>query len=185
MKEFDQSLWEKIKMSDIKSFEALFQSFYSPLCLYAFRIIKNEEVVKEIVSDVFLKIWQKREQIEIKQNIKLYLFRCVRNASFDYLKINAGLIQNQKFEINDKIKDIVGLDADYIFDYLSIPDIENDINDAINQFPPKCKEIFCLNRFELLSYVEISAKLNISVNTVKTQMSRALSSLHTRLKKYI
>jgi RNA polymerase sigma-70 factor (ECF subfamily) len=137
------------------------------------------------VSDVYLKIWQKRKQIEIKQEVKSYFFRCVYNACIDYMNTNMQSKQNQTVRITDKMKDYIGLDDEYIFQQLSLPEVEIDVRDVINQLPPKCKEIFCLSRFEELSYNEISENLNISVNTVKTQISRALNFLHIKLKKYL
>jgi RNA polymerase sigma-70 factor, ECF subfamily len=185
MEEPDQDLWGRIRRDDIKAFETLYFRFFNPLSLYASGIIKDKEVAREIVSDVYLKIWQKREQIEIKQGIKSYFFRCVYNACIDYMKTNMSLKQNQTVRITDKMKDFVGLDDEYIFQQLSHPEVEKDVMDAIDKLPPKCKEIFCLSRFEELTYNEISENLNISVNTVKTQISRALDFLHIKLKKYL
>jgi RNA polymerase sigma-70 factor, ECF subfamily len=68
---------------------------------------------------------------------------------------------------------------------ISMKNLEIDVMKSIDQLPPRCKEIFMLSRFELLSYTEISEKLNISVNTVKTQMSRALDSLRVKLQKHL
>jgi RNA polymerase sigma factor (sigma-70 family) len=68
---------------------------------------------------------------------------------------------------------------------IALEKLEKDLNISLDHLPPKCKEIFILSRYELLSYSEISEKLNISVNTVKTQISRALDYLRTSLKDYL
>lgn len=185
MQDSIQDLWTNIKNGDKKAFETLFFKFYNPLCLYASGFIKNEEVVKEIVSDVFLKIWQKRQDIVIMQGLKPYLYRCVHNASLDYLKTEKNSGKHPFIEITRKIEEMIGLDDDYIIEQMSFPDVEKDVMEAINSLPPKCKEIFYLCRFELLTYNQISERLNISVNTVKTQISRSLDSLRPLLKKYL
>jgi RNA polymerase sigma-70 factor (ECF subfamily) len=80
---------------------------------------------------------------------------------------------------------LAGDDGEYIFKQLSFEDVEKDVLNAIQKLPPHCKEIFCSSRFDLLSYNEISEKYNISVNTVKNQISRALDTLRDHLKKYL
>jgi RNA polymerase sigma factor (sigma-70 family) len=76
-------------------------------------------------------------------------------------------------------------DEEYIFQQIGFKKLEEDVTMSIDQLPDRCREIFILSRYELLSYIEISEKLNISVNTVKTQISRALDSLRVSLKNYL
>lgn len=185
MRTITKNLWRKIKKSDVKAFGSLYQSFFSPLCIYAYGFIPDEEFVKEIVNDVFLKIWNKRREIDIIYGIKSYLYRCVHNQCIDHLAIKKGFGQHQKVNITDKIIELAGQDEEYILMQISMKNLERDVMYSIDQLPPRCKEIFMLSRFELLSYTEISEKLNISVNTVKTQMSRALDSLRVKLQKHL
>jgi RNA polymerase sigma-70 factor (ECF subfamily) len=81
--------------------------------------------------------------------------------------------------------EIIGQDEDDLLEVLSSRDLESDVTKGIQKLPPQCREIFLLSRFDLLTYQEISEKLNISVNTVKTQISRALDQLRGSLKKYL
>ena len=181
----EKNLWARIKQNDKKAFESVFDLFYGSLSLYAFGIIKDEEAAREIVADVFVKIWQKRGIIEIQQGLKPYLFRSVHNACVNYLQtVNASNRKNQ-IELTDKFNESVADSDEYIFDKLTFDEVERDVMDAINHLPPQCREIFCKSRFDLLSYNEISEMLNISVNTVKTQISRALDSLKEQLKHYL
>ncbi|HEY4785557.1 MAG TPA: sigma-70 family RNA polymerase sigma factor, partial [Bacteroidales bacterium] len=116
---------------------------------------------------------------------KPYLFRSVHNACVNYLQtVNASNRKNQ-IELTDKFNESVADSDEYIFDKLTFDEVERDVMDAINHLPPQCREIFCKSRFDLLSYNEISEMLNISVNTVKTQISRALDSLKEQLKHYL
>ncbi|HEY4789698.1 MAG TPA: sigma-70 family RNA polymerase sigma factor, partial [Bacteroidales bacterium] len=108
----------------------------------------------------------------------------VFNASHDYIRHNRFLAQYSFVEVDDQIMEMVGTNEEYIFDLPDNEDIQKDVKEAIEQLPPQCKVIFCLSRFDMLTYNEISERLNISVNTVKTQMSRALESLRKQLEKY-
>jgi len=180
----DNELWKKIKNNDKKSFEMLFNRFHDSLCLYSFRIIKNEEAAEEIVNDVFFKIWVKREQIQIIYGIKQYLFRSVFNASTDFIRQNISLSQYSFVAIDELIRETVGTNEEDIMNLFENDTIQKDVMDAIDRLPLQCKIIFCLSRFDLLTYNEISEKLNISVNTVKTLMSRALDALRKDLKRY-
>lgn len=185
MTHIDTQLWDKIKGNDIKAFEFVFNKFYGALCSYSYRLIKDEETAKETVSDTFLKLWQQRDQIEITKGLKPYLFRCVHNSSIDYLEATKLNRLHTQVEISDKIKELIVDDVDYILDKLFLDEVESDVWKAINQLPPQCRNIFCMSRFNLLTYNEISERLNISVNTVKTQICRALDSLRKDLKNYL
>ncbi len=180
-----QNLWQKVKKGNIRAFEILYKCYFPSLCLYSYGLIPDEELVKEIVNDVFLKIWDKRTEIDIQYGIKPYLFRCVHNACLDHRRLKKNIKQYQTIDISDKIRELADPDEDYLLQQIALKKLEEDVTFSIDQLPARCKEIFILSRYELLSYTEISEKLNISVNTVKTQISRALDSLRISLKRYL
>jgi RNA polymerase sigma-70 factor (ECF subfamily) len=185
MKATGQILWIKVKNGDLKAFELLYKSNFSALCLYAYGIVRDYEIVKEIVNDVFLKIWQKREELEIRYEIKSYLLRCVHNGCCNYLKSKSASGWSKLKEMNDNMEEIIGTNEDGLLEIMSYRDVEKDVTRSIEELPPQCREIFHLSRFDLFTYQEISEKLNISVNTVKTQISRALVQLRGSLRKYL
>ena len=185
MSDSNQHLWRRIRKGDKKAFEVLYKTYFSPLCLYAYGFIPDEELIKEIVNDVFLRIWQKHRDIEIKYGIKPYLYRCIHNACMDYLEIKKTIKKNKITSISAELLELTGDDEEFILERLILKDVEKDVLSGINKLPPQCREVFILSRYEMLSYNEISEKLNISVNTVKTQISRALESLRINLKKYL
>ena len=179
------NMWKKVRKGNIKAFEILYKSYFPSLCLYCYGLIPDEEIVKEIVNDVFLKIWDKRRDIDIQHGIKPYLFRCVHNACLDHMRLKKNIRHYQIIDISDEIRELADPDEEYIFQQIALKGLEKDVTASIDKLPDKCKEIFILSRYELLSYTEISERLNISVNTVKTQISRALDSLRVSLKKYL
>jgi RNA polymerase sigma-70 factor, ECF subfamily len=79
-------LFEKIKKGNIKAFETLFHRYYGNLCLFASKLINNNEAAEEIVQDLFVKLWEKKEQISIESSIKNYLFRSVKNHCLNFIK---------------------------------------------------------------------------------------------------
>ena len=180
-----QNLWQKIKKGNIRAFEILYKSYFPSLCLYSYGLIPDEELVKEIVNDVFLKIWDKRREIDIQYGVKPYLFRCVHNACLDHMRLKKNIRHYQMIGISDEIRELTDPDEEYIFKQIALKRLEKDVTASVEKLPDRCKEIFILSRYELLSYTEISERLNISVNTVKTQISRALDSLRVSLKKYL
>ncbi len=181
----DNEIWVKIKTDDKKSFELLFSRYHDMLCLYSFGLVKDEDIAEEIVNDVFVKIWYKRGQIQINIALKPYLFRCVFNACIDYLNQNRIATQEINWEIDQQINELVDTDEEYIFNRMQSREVEKDVIAAIDQLPKQCREIFYLSRFELLTYNEISERLDLSINTVKTQISRALDTLRIKLAKYL
>ena len=181
----DKEIWERISKNDTKSFESLFCRYHDPLCLYAYGLVKDEDDVEEIVNDVFIRIWTRRNQIYINTGIKPYLFRCVYNACVEHLNQRSSARQKVNNEMDQQINLIAGSTEEDIFNLLRIEEVEKDLSEAIGQLPEQRRKIFLLSRYELLTYAEISERLNISVNTVKTQISRALESLREQLHKYL
>ncbi len=88
-------------------------------------------------------------------------------------------------DLSDRLTELEASDHEYILEQIALNNLEKDVIKSIDKLPPRCKEIFNLSRFELYSNTEISEKLNISVNTVKTHISKALESLRANLKKYL
>ncbi len=171
-------LFKGIKKSDEKSFEILFKKYYGYLCLYATKIINDDSAAEEIVQDLFVKIWEKRGQLNIETSIKNYLFRSVKNLCINY-------IQHNKTKLRYTQKVISEIENNYSDDdsFYEI-ELSQKIKESINSLPEKRKEIFRLSRQEGLKYHEIAEKLNVSIKTVETQMSLAIKTLRDKLKNY-
>ena len=171
-------LFEGVKNGDEKSFEILFHKYYKFLCQYAAKIINDDSAAEEIVQDFFVKIWEKRETLNIETSVKNYLFRSVKNFCINY-------IQHNKTKYNYAKKVISEIETNFSDDD-SLPETElsQKIEESINSLPEKRKEIFRLSRQEGLKYQEIADKLKISIKTVETQMSLAIKTLRDKLKIY-
>jgi RNA polymerase sigma-70 factor (ECF subfamily) len=176
-----ESLFGKVvSQGDYMAFRELFDTHYKSLCHYAMRVVLTHEMAEEVVADVFVKLWKNRAQIEVHTSFQAYIYRSVRNQALDYLKLR----MHRQYE-NDSLDDIQWnhLYADHHTpaDELSFTEIYNHIQLCINDLPRQCRLIFRLSREEGLRYRDIAERLQISVKTVETQMSRALKVLRERV----
>jgi RNA polymerase sigma-70 factor (ECF subfamily) len=144
------------------------------------KYVKDFETSQEIVQEAFVSLWEKRDNIDMAQPVKAYLITTIRNKCFNWLR------DNKKFNTDIlQFEDYIP-DREYVTqDKLVEAEILKAINNAMLELPEKCREIFNLSRFGNLKYQEIADKLQISVKTVETQMSKALQHMRVRLKEFI
>ena len=161
-------------------FEMLFRSQFSGLCFFAQKYVKDIDTAKEIVQDAFLSLWEKRDTIDMDRQVKSYLTMIIHNKCTNYLR------DNRKFDTNILgIENLLDVPVYESSDTLITGELKAKIDEAIGELPEKCREIFVMNRYENLKYQEIADKLQISVKTVETQMSRALQHMRLRLAAYL
>ncbi len=167
----DLKLWNQISSGDVNSFSTLFNNYYNPLYIYAYRFVKDISAAENIVQEVFVFLWTKREKIQIKYSLKSYLYTAVRNHSLNHLK------QQSFTESLDEKPDLHNKSIHSPEDEFIKKEFHLKVQEAIGQLPEKCRQIYLMNRYDNLKYREIAEILGISVNTVKTQLNRALKSL--------
>lgn len=167
----DQNIWGKIENDDVDALRILHDKYYYPMWLWASKYTRNETLAEEFVSDCFIRLWERRRHIIIEKSLKSYLYLMLRNQMVSQAR-------------KSKRKLVIG--SDYLPD---LPD-EATISDqdyyaalylAIQKIPEQRRKILELAAFESFTYKEIAAHLNISVNTVKTQMGRAYQFLKEEL----
>ncbi len=166
----DIELFNQLKNNNSRALDELFCRYYQGLCHFSFQILKSVELAEEVVSDVFLNIWLKRDRIEIRTSLKAYLFTAVRNQSLNYNNKYSQMFF-QDLEKLDKENLISEFPADQSVNYEST---KIRIEDILSKLPEKRQLIFRMSRFDELSYKEIAEILNISVNTVQNQMIKAI-----------
>jgi RNA polymerase sigma-70 factor, ECF subfamily len=169
-----------VRDGDYNAFRELFTRHYRPLCTYAMRVVVVREIAEEVVSDVFVKLWKNRDQIEVHTSFEAYMYRAVRNQSLDYLKLRSYRCRER-----DSL-DSVQWSTAHADHYTPIEEmVFNEFYDrvegCISELPRQCQVIFRLSREEGLRYREIAERLQISVKTVETQMGRALKVLRDRV----
>ena len=168
----DEELFQCIKNGDVHALKILFEKYYSPLCHFAFKFVKSKDYAEEVVSDVFLNIWLKKEKIQIRTNLKTYLYTAVRNQSINHLRQRD--IYFEDIETADSENAISDLYADK---HMTYQELEDNIEDLLKQLPEKRQIIFRMYRVDGLNYKEIAEILSISVHTVQNQMVAAVKFL--------
>jgi len=175
--EHHASLLPLLQSGDQSALKKLFDAYYPTLCNTVFRMIKDRSTSEDIAQDVFIKLWEKRDQLNITSSIGAYLRRFAINEAISYLR------RNKKFT-SESIDEGMPLQSTYqgAEAQLCATEMQQQVADAIGELPPRCQAIFKLSRFEELSYKEIAAKLDISVKTVENQIGKALKVLRVSLR---
>ena len=183
----EQELLSSVIKGNKKSFEILFGTYYKRLCSYAASFVSQNDLAEDIVTDVFLRMWEKRETINVHHSISSYLFQSVKNSCINFLQRE----KNRKYTVSENEVALLELKMKYpISDNYPLTDLlgqelEEKIKNEIEKLPKQCRDIFYLSRFEELSHKEIAEKLKISENTVKVQIYRALTKMRKGLKDYL
>lgn len=169
-----------IKSGDQRAFEQVFRQHYQSLCGYAIRILQEKEGAEEIVQDMFCKLWESRETVEIKSSLKSYLFRAVHNRCLNQIKhinIREAYKENNQERINHE--------EQHFSEHFEKFELQQQIDKAIQGLPTERQRIFRMSRFDGMKYQEIADELGISVKTVEAQMGKALKTLRTELSDYL
>lgn len=171
----DRQIIQDIREGKEQSFRHVFNANYENLCHYAFTILKDMDEAEDIVQSMFLKIWEKREDLEIRQSVRSYLFRAVYHQCINQLDHRSVTRKHQDHELHENGWNV---QQPEVFPY----ELQENIEKAINALPGQCRLIFMMSRYEELRYAEIAEKLNLSVNTIENQISKALKILRSKLK---
>ena len=171
-----------------ESFDSIYINNFSRLFLFAKEYVLFDEEAENIVQDIFLMLWEKREALRVDVSLTAYLFTLVKNKCIDFLRhqmVEQMYSENVKHEYNEELN--VKLFALESFDhnFSSEEQIEILLRNAIDKLPERCRLIFIKSRIEGKKYKEIAEELNLSVNTVEGQISIALKKLREELKDYL
>jgi len=170
-------LFDHLRQGDQKALEQLFAIYFSRLNDFAGKVVKDDVISQDIVQEVFVKIWEKRSEIE-PINLEAFLFRLVRNRCIDYIK-HLKVITNrmQEIQINSKYEELYRIDFVGDEPYVLIEqELKQKIEKTINSLPERCREVFILSRINGLKNKEIAEQLNINIKNVERHLSRALQS---------
>lgn len=178
MKVLPTNDFEKIQSGDISAYEKIFKDYYSFLCRQAFKILNDADEAEEIVQEIFVRIWNKRQEISINSSLKNYLIQSVKNRCFNHIKHHA---------VRREYSNEYSKEQNFIDDAnpLITSELDKKIEKAINRLPVERKKIFLMSRQEGLKYKEIADALGISIKTVENQMGKALKHLREELVEYL
>ena len=172
----DEYLVSFIKKGDRKAFQELYERHWSVLADHIFRVTKSKTEAQDIIQEIFVSIWKRRELLDIHGDVVAYLMRAAKNLSLRYIEKN---ITKEKFLVS--LKQFTQTIGPSQLSEMEINELEKAIQGAIDQLPSKMQEIFLLSRMENLSYKEIAQRLSIAETTVKKQISNALKSIRNNI----
>jgi RNA polymerase sigma-70 factor (family 1) len=162
------------------NFDKIYILYYSRMHRFAKEYVLSNEDAENIVQDVFMLLWERRDVLNIQINLASYLFSLVKNKCLDYLR-HQVIVDEYKQDLSLKLAALEQLN----YSLSSEADVERIITDAINNLPDRCKQIFLKSRIQGKKYKEIAEELDISVNTVENQMAIALKKLRIELKELL
>jgi RNA polymerase sigma-70 factor (ECF subfamily) len=172
----DTDITWRIRNGDIGQFESLFRSSYVSLVRYAKTLIKDHDTAEEIVQDLFFRLWQDKEKLNIESSLSGYLFRSVHNKCLHYIE-HKRVIERHAEEMSYSQSE----SQESPSDILNYKELQEKIASILEKLPERCGKIFTMSRFEGLKYSEIADKLSVSIKTVEANMGRALKEFRKEL----
>lgn len=174
---------QPVSVLDEQAFEASFKTHFNALHAYATAIVKDADSAEEVVQTVFLKLWEKRFELQITVSLKSYLYKAVYHHSLNYLKhqkvrqrhMENSLQEHQVYQSSGSYGETPGQEAELM----------RRIQAVLDALPERCRHVFHLSRFEELKYHEIAERLDISIKTVEAHMGKALKSLRMGLSEFL
>jgi RNA polymerase sigma-70 factor (ECF subfamily) len=160
---------------DEKAFAELFRYFYDRLLHFCIQYVHTREAAEEIVSDVFVKIWNRRADLEEIANLEVYLFVAVKNHSLNYLEQYSSLRITPINDENGLSQLTNSVDPERAMEW---KEILFRMDQEVSRLPDQCRRIFKLIKEEGFKYKDVAEILNISPRTVETQLFRAMKRLN-------
>ncbi|HAM97809.1 MAG TPA: RNA polymerase sigma-70 factor [Marinilabiliales bacterium] len=161
-------------------FENLFKTYFPTLINVANSVVKDPDDARDVVQQVFIKLWNLKEEVSVDQNIKSYLHRSVINTSLNFIEKKQRTVSENLLSESTLHSQQTQPTSDYLKD-----EVETAIKKAIEALPEKCQLVFSLSRYSDMSNKEIAEHLDISIKAVEKHISKALRDLRVSLKPYI
>lgn len=158
---------------DSGAFRYYYDLYYTPLCLFGVRMLKDEVVAEDIVQDVFVNLWRARGRVESDLHLKMYLYQSMRHRCLNYIRV-------KKLEA-DYREEYALLESDEGFgDAVVEEEVHRVVMEEIDSLPQEQRRVILLH-LEGKNNIEIAEVMKVSVNTVKTHKARARQQLKAKL----
>jgi RNA polymerase sigma-70 factor (family 1) len=170
----DIQLINRLKQDDEIALSRIYEKYWQPLYLAAYHVIKDKQICEDIIQELFIKLWNKRQSIEITVSLKAYLYASIRYEV--YRQIRTGAVRG---EIYDDL--VARLHTPACYGTIEYKELIAQVSSIVDKLPEKCREVYKLSREENLSHKQIASHLNISSKTVENHLTKALRLLRTSL----
>lgn len=176
----------KLQNGDKKMYIWIFNSNYKKLVLYAKKFVMDTEIARDLVQDVFIYLWDKRQILNIDKSLSSYLFRSVHNACVNHLKRESTkALYIKQFLLNLNDGHYTASLSDDAYELAVHNDLLSRVELIIESLPEQCRNIFRMSRFRGMKNKEIAEVYSISPRTVETQIYRALKVLKEKLSPHL
>jgi RNA polymerase sigma-70 factor (ECF subfamily) len=176
----EKELLKKLKEGDSFAFEVLFYKYRNKVKGFAIKMVPAQVDPEEIVQEVFVKVWLKKGAVDPEKDFQSYLFSIAKHLVIDHLK---SAVSRKLYFVGEHFQQDLLVDEG--LDGSLTEDKAEKLLKLINEIPERRREIFQLSRFEGLSYKQIAERLNISENTVDSQIRNALAFLRKEFRKFL
>ncbi len=176
----EQFLLKQLQQGSRKSFSLLFRKYYKDLVMFAGSYLSDQDESEDIVQNVFVTVWEKREELNYRTSFKSFLLTSVRNSCLDELRHRKVKDKHQQsfdlknYNLNDSTDE-----------YVMYSELKGQLDKALSKIPERERDVFEMSRLEGLKYKEIAKKLNISERTVEDRIAKTIKSLHLYLRDYL
>ncbi|RYD96457.1 MAG: RNA polymerase sigma-70 factor [Sphingobacteriales bacterium] len=179
-KHTDQKLTALLQQGDEYAYTEIFERYKVLLYKHAYRFLQDEDEANDILSDLFLALWQKKESLNPQVSLSAYLYGSIRNRVFD-------LMTHQKVVTRylDSIREYIEQGHYQTDDHIRAKELAAIIEREITSLPPKMRKVFELSRSGEFSYKEIGEMLNITEGTVKQQVHNAMKTLRLKIHSFL
>jgi|APDOM4702015159_1054818.scaffolds.fasta_scaffold76737_2 RNA polymerase sigma-70 factor (ECF subfamily) len=173
----DRQLVSRLKLGDKKAFEEIFRKYREKIYYFAIRYYNSAEDAENVVQDVFIKLWDERENVKEELSLNNYIYTIAKNHLFNIQrkKINERAYRSY---IVEHLVQTPNLENEMIF-----ADLKQSIDKIIDELPAQRKKVFVMGNIEGLSNKEVASALNLSVRTIEVHKSLALQALKKAFKK--
>lgn len=174
----EENCLKEIQEGNSDAFRTLFLQYYERLCLFAYRYIKSRIIAEDLVQEVFVKMWERREELKDIRNLKPYLYQAVKNEALDFIE-HQDMVYKKLSMLRITLN---RSNTDQNTENLDHDKFESRIQNLIEVLPEKTRQIFKLCKMDGLSYEEIADILDISVKTVEYHISKTFEIIRVALK---
>ncbi len=171
----DLALLARLREGDEAAFDTIFRTWYEQLVALGDRMVRDRAAAEEIVQEVMLELWRRRDRLAADGSAQAYLFTATRNRALNYLRHLRVRAKGEPLLLPDEAA------SERADSGAVVSEIEAAIRGAITELPPRCREVFELSRIQGLKYGEIAQTLGVSVKAVEAQIGKALKLLRERL----
>lgn len=174
----DANLACRIKYGEQEAYQQLFKKYAPKIYHFSLSYLKNGSDAEELVQDVFLKVWEKREILDASKNVKAYIFKIAVNSIYDFIRR-----KNIESAFNNFAQVNFNKSSNDTWDTVIFEEMQTTLNELVAQMPEQRRKVFRLSKIKGLTNDEIAKKLNISKRTVENQLYRAISFLKEHFRK--